>query len=76
MSRSLQGLRDLQRWRPPRAAALRNCRGERRSRAALSTWKDLAVVGSGLIFEEHGEMEASGLPGVLQFFSVKGADAS
>jgi hypothetical protein len=30
------------------------------------------VVGSGLAFEEHGEMEASGLPGSLQFFSVGG----
>jgi hypothetical protein len=28
------------------------------------------VVGSGLTFEEHGEMEASGLPGVLAFFTV------
>ncbi|MER9504755.1 alpha/beta fold hydrolase [Mesorhizobium sp. M0579] len=36
------------------------------------TVRDL-VVGSGLVFEEHGEMEASGLPGVLAFFSVSGA---
>ena len=36
------------------------------------TVRDL-VVGSGLAFKEHGEMEASGLPGVLAFFSVSGA---
>ena len=39
---------------------------------ASRTVRDL-VVGSGLTFEEHGEMEASGLPGVLAFFSVGGA---
>ncbi|CAN7667182.1 alpha/beta fold hydrolase [Mesorhizobium sp. LjNodule214] len=38
---------------------------------ASRTVRDL-VVGSGLTFEEHGEMEASGLPGVLQFFKVDG----
>lgn len=38
---------------------------------ASRTVRDL-VVGSGLAFEEHGEMEASGLPGRLQFFSVGG----
>jgi DNA-binding SARP family transcriptional activator/pimeloyl-ACP methyl ester carboxylesterase len=42
---------------------------------ASRTVRDL-VVGSGLTFEEHGEMEASGLPGALQFFSVKEADMS
>jgi class 3 adenylate cyclase len=36
------------------------------------TVRDL-VVGSGLTFEERGEMQASGLPGALQFFSVNGA---
>ncbi|WP_246811664.1 alpha/beta fold hydrolase [Mesorhizobium silamurunense] len=36
---------------------------------ASRTVRDL-VVGSGLIFEEHGEMEAEGLPGPLQFFKV------
>ncbi len=36
---------------------------------ASRTVRDL-VVGSGLIFEEHGELEASGLPGSLQLFSV------
>ncbi|CAN7486590.1 alpha/beta fold hydrolase [Mesorhizobium amorphae] len=38
---------------------------------ASRTVRDL-VVGSGLTFEEHGEMEASGLPGVLAFFTVDG----
>jgi DNA-binding SARP family transcriptional activator/pimeloyl-ACP methyl ester carboxylesterase len=42
---------------------------------ASRTVRDL-VVGSGLTFEERGEMEASGLPGVLQFFSVSGAALS
>jgi DNA-binding SARP family transcriptional activator/pimeloyl-ACP methyl ester carboxylesterase len=42
---------------------------------ASRTVRDL-VVGSGLTFEERGEMEASGLPGALQFFSVKEADMS
>lgn len=37
---------------------------------ASRTVRDL-VVGSGLVFEEHGEMEASGLPGSLQLFSVR-----
>ncbi|RWP36931.1 MAG: alpha/beta fold hydrolase [Mesorhizobium sp.] len=36
---------------------------------ASRTVRDL-VVGSGLAFEEHGELEASGLPGSLQLFSV------
>ncbi|RWP73493.1 alpha/beta fold hydrolase [Mesorhizobium sp.] len=36
---------------------------------ASRTVRDL-VVGSGLIFEEHGELEGSGLPGSLQLFSV------
>ncbi|MFD2058892.1 alpha/beta fold hydrolase [Mesorhizobium calcicola] len=35
------------------------------------TVRDL-MVGSGLAFKEHGEMEASGLPGSLQLFSVGG----
>jgi len=39
---------------------------------ASRTVRDL-VVGSGLTFEEHGVMEASGLPGSLQLFSVTGA---
>ena len=39
------------------------------------TVRDL-VVGSGLTFEGRGEMEASGLPDVLQFFSVNGAALS
>jgi hypothetical protein len=39
---------------------------------ASRTVRDL-VVGSGLTFEEYGEMEASGIPGVLAFFSVSGA---
>jgi pimeloyl-ACP methyl ester carboxylesterase len=42
---------------------------------ASRTVRDL-VVGSGLTFEGRGEMEASGLPGVLQFFSVNGAALS
>lgn len=42
---------------------------------ASRTVRDL-VVGSGLTFEGRGEMEASGLPGVLQFFSVSGAAPS
>ena len=37
---------------------------------ASRTVRDL-VVGSGLSFEEHGEMEASGLPGSLQLFSAR-----
>ncbi|WP_077382431.1 alpha/beta fold hydrolase [Mesorhizobium prunaredense] len=37
---------------------------------ASRTVRDL-VVGSGLLFEEHGELEASGLPGSLQLFSVR-----
>ncbi|WP_084018319.1 alpha/beta fold hydrolase [Mesorhizobium sp. LNHC221B00] len=36
---------------------------------ASRTVRDL-VVGSDLVFEEHGEIEASGLPGSLQLFSV------
>lgn len=36
---------------------------------ASRTVRDL-VVGSGLTFEEHGEMELAGLPGSLQFFCV------
>ena len=39
---------------------------------ASRTMRDL-VVGSGLIFEEQGEMKASGLPGALQYFAVTGA---
>lgn len=39
---------------------------------ASRTVRDL-VVGSGLTFEDYGEMEASGMPGVLAFFSVSGA---
>ncbi|MDX8460443.1 alpha/beta fold hydrolase [Mesorhizobium humile] len=36
---------------------------------ASRTMRDL-VVGSGLTFEEQGEMKASGLPGALQYFAV------
>ncbi|MBZ9775349.1 alpha/beta fold hydrolase [Mesorhizobium sp. CO1-1-8] len=36
---------------------------------ASRTVRDL-VVGSGLIFEEHGEIELAGLPGSLQLFAV------
>ncbi|MBA1143371.1 alpha/beta fold hydrolase [Mesorhizobium neociceri] len=39
------------------------------------TVRDL-VVGSGLTFEERGEMQASGLPGALQFFSVDGTHSA
>ena len=39
---------------------------------ASRTMRDLAV-GSGLTFEEQGEMKASGLPGALQYFAVTGA---
>jgi hypothetical protein len=42
---------------------------------ASRTVRDL-VVGSGLTFEGHGEMEASELPGVLQFFCVSVAALS
>ncbi|TIP02253.1 MAG: alpha/beta fold hydrolase [Mesorhizobium sp.] len=39
---------------------------------ASRTMRDL-VVGSGLAFEEQGEMKARGLPGAVQFFAVTGA---
>ncbi|TGT20297.1 alpha/beta hydrolase, partial [Mesorhizobium sp. M4B.F.Ca.ET.172.01.1.1] len=39
---------------------------------ASRTMRDL-VVGSGLTFDEQGEMKASGLPGALQYFAVTGA---
>ncbi|RAZ84342.1 alpha/beta hydrolase [Mesorhizobium hawassense] len=39
---------------------------------ASRTTRDL-VVGSGLTFEEQGEMKASGLPGALPYFAVTGA---
>jgi len=39
---------------------------------ASRTVRDL-VVGSGLLFQEQGEMEASGMPGVFAFFRVNGS---
>ncbi|AZO30935.1 MULTISPECIES: alpha/beta fold hydrolase [unclassified Mesorhizobium] len=42
---------------------------------ASRTVRDL-IAGSGLTFEEHGEMKASGLPGALQFFSVTATPTS
>lgn len=42
---------------------------------ASRTVRDL-VAGSGLTFQEHGEVEANGLPGGLQLFSVGGGLAA
>ncbi|MDX8481696.1 alpha/beta fold hydrolase [Mesorhizobium sp. VK24D] len=42
---------------------------------ASRTVRDL-IVGSGLAFEEQGEVEANGLAGALQLFSVKATPAS